>query len=80
MERKKENIFRMPSLLPKDEPNSVLIILLLPRTNLEKKENMDELLDEFFNTLEFKFKQEFTGYIAELSQVKGSFHALIKKA
>ena len=40
-------------------------------TNLEKKENMDELLDEFFNTLEFKFKQEFPGYIVKLSQVKG---------
>ena len=83
MERKKENLFRIPSLLPKDEPNSVLIILLLPRTNLEKKElcdYMDKLLDEFFNALEFKFKQEFPGYIVELSQVKGSFHALIKKA
>ena len=36
--------------------NSVLIILLLPMPNLEKKENMEELLDEFFDTLEFKFK------------------------
>ena len=60
--------------------NGILTILLLPIINLEEKVNMDELFDEFFETLEFKFQREFSRYIVKISQVQGSsFYGLTKK-
>ena len=40
---------------------------------------MDDLLDEFFDTSEFEFQEEFPRYILKLSEVRGSFYVLIKK-
>ena len=41
---------------------------------------MDELLDRFFERLEFSFQCEFSRYIIKISKVKGSFYVLVKKA
>ena len=40
---------------------------------------MDELLDRFFERLEFSFCHEFSRYIIKVSEVKGSFYVLVKK-
>lgn len=47
-------------------------------TNLDKK-NMDNLLDEFFDTLEVGIQQKFPRFIVNFSEVRGSFYLLIKK-
>ena len=41
--------------------------------------DMDELLDRFFERLEFSFHHEFSRYIIRVSEVKGSFYVLVKK-
>ena len=40
---------------------------------------MEELLDKFYEKLEFNLQQEFSRYIVKVSQVKGLFYVLIKK-
>ena len=40
---------------------------------------MEDLLDRFYETMEFSMKQKFNRYIVKLSQVKGSFYVLIRK-
>ena len=40
---------------------------------------MDELLDRFFERLEFSFRHEFSRYIIKVSGVKGLFYVLVKK-
>ena len=40
---------------------------------------MDELLDRFFDKLEFNFRSEFSHFVIKISQVKGSFYVLVKK-
>lgn len=40
---------------------------------------MEELLDKFYENLEFNLQREFSRYIVKVSQVKGSFYVLIKK-
>ena len=40
---------------------------------------MEELLDRFFETLEFNLQREFSRYIVKVSQIKGSFYVLIKQ-
>ena len=40
---------------------------------------MDELLDRFFDRLEFSFRREFSHFVIKVSQVKGSFYVLVKK-
>ena len=40
---------------------------------------MEELLDKFYEKLEFNWQQEFSRYIVKVSQVKGLFYVLIKK-
>ena len=40
---------------------------------------MDEVVDRFFERLEFSFQYAFFRYIIKVSEVKGSFYVLIKK-
>ena len=40
---------------------------------------MDELLDRFYENLEFNMQREFSRYIVKVPQVRGSFYVLIKK-
>ena len=40
---------------------------------------MDELLDRFYENLEFNLQREFSRYIVKVSQVGGSYYVLIKK-
>ena len=40
---------------------------------------MEELLDKFYENVEFNLQREFSRYIRKVSQVKGSFYVLIKK-
>ena len=40
---------------------------------------MDELLDRFYENLEFNLQREFSRYVVKISQVRGSFYVLIKK-
>ena len=40
---------------------------------------MDELLDRFFERLEFSFRHEFSRCIIRVLEVKGSFYVLVKK-
>ena len=40
---------------------------------------MEDFLDEFFETIEVKFKQKFPRMIVKISEVRGSFDVLIKK-
>ena len=40
---------------------------------------MDQILDQFFETLEFNIQREFSSYHVKVSQVKGSFYVLIRK-
>ena len=40
---------------------------------------MDDLLDRFFETMEFSMKRKFNRYIIKVSQVNGSFYVLIRK-
>ena len=40
---------------------------------------MEELLDKFYENLEFNLQREFSRYIVKVSQVKGLFYVLIKK-
>ena len=40
---------------------------------------MDQILDQFFETLELNIQREFSLYHVKVSQVKGSFHVLIRK-
>lgn len=39
---------------------------------------MDDLLDRFFETMEYSLKGKFPMYIVKVSQVKGSFYVLIR--
>ena len=40
---------------------------------------MENLLDMFFETMEFSMKRKFNMYIVKVSQVKEAFYVLIKK-
>ena len=40
---------------------------------------MEELLDKFYENLEFNLQREFSCYTVKVSQVKGSFYVLIRK-
>ena len=40
---------------------------------------MNELLDRFFERLEFSFRHEFFRYIIKVSEVRRSFYVLVKK-
>ena len=40
---------------------------------------MDELLDRFYENLQFNLQREFSRYILKVSQVIGSYYVLIKK-
>ena len=50
-------------------------------TNLhnEKKRDMDDLLDRFFEELESRLWHKFPQYIIKVSQLNGSFFVLVKK-
>ena len=40
---------------------------------------MDQILDKFLETLEFNIQREFSRYHVKVSQVRRSFHVLIRK-
>ena len=40
---------------------------------------MNDLLDRFFDTMEFSMKRKFNMYNVKVLQVKGSFYVLIRK-
>ena len=40
---------------------------------------MEDLLDRFYENIEFSLKRKFSRYIVKVSQVKGSFYVLIRK-
>ena len=40
---------------------------------------MENLLDRFYENMEFSLKWKFSRYIVKVPQVKGSFYVLIKK-
>ena len=40
---------------------------------------MNDLLDRFFEIMEFSMKRKFDRYIIKVSQVNGSFYVLIRK-
>ena len=41
---------------------------------------MENLLDRFFENLEFRLKRKLPHYVAKVSHVKGSFYALVRKS
>ena len=53
--------------------------IIVGNNRYSSKKNMDNLLDRFFEQLEISLTQKFPHYAAKVSQVKGSFFALIKK-
>ena len=40
---------------------------------------MEDLLDRFFENLDFCFQKKIPRYIVKVSQVKGSFYVLVRK-
>ena len=44
----------------------------------EKRRDMDDLLDRFFEELEACLKHKFPRYIVKVSQLNGSFFVLVK--
>ena len=40
---------------------------------------MEDLLDRFFENLEFRLQRKFPRYIIKVSQTKGSFYVLVRK-
>ena len=76
------------------ERDSILDMFLYPKLNQSLKwrfdyviitnskfkgKSTDDLLDRFFERLEFGFCYEFSRYIIKVSEVKGSFYVLVKK-